>query len=188
MPEEKNKKEEKTEAGKEKKSKPENDKDNQSPKDDSNEDNEDDDEVGAENDEDEEQINLNDEDKKSQFNFIEQVLFLSINILGDLIELFDLTGVGAVFGSLVDFICGPLTLVYFWFKGAPNIIGKNAIAQAVELIPFIDLLPIRTVVTFLNMNPKYTKKFEDFIGKVTNNKELVEKVAKTVKKISNKGK
>jgi hypothetical protein len=86
-----------------------------------------------------------------RFNVAESFFLISFNLLGDILELFDLTGVGAVVGLIVDFVNGPFTVGYLFVKGVKKAVGKNAIAQAAELVPFLDLLPIRTVVITLTI-------------------------------------
>ena len=82
---------------------------------------------------------------RPRFDIIESFFLIAFNALGDIAELLDITGVGVVVGLAVDFINGPLTVMYLWIKGVPRTVGKNALAQTVELFPFIDILPIRTV-------------------------------------------
>jgi hypothetical protein len=95
-----------------------------------------------------------------RFDFIEIIFLISLCGAADALELLDLTGVGIVIGLLVDFGVGPATVMYLWLKGTSHL-GKNAIAQGIELIPVLDVLPIRTtaiILTILAVN--HPKMFE----------------------------
>jgi len=85
-----------------------------------------------------------------RFDFIEIIFLVSLCGAADALELLDLTGVGIIVGLLVDFAAGPATIIYLWLKGSSHI-GKNAIAQGVELIPGLDVLPIRTTAIILTI-------------------------------------
>jgi len=85
-----------------------------------------------------------------RFDFIEIIFLVSLCGAADAFELLDLTGVGIIVGLLVDFAAGPATVMYLWLKGTPHL-GKNAIAQGVELIPVLDVLPIRTTAIILTI-------------------------------------
>ena len=106
--------------------------------------------------------------KAPHFDFIEGFFLISINLIVDGIEWTELTGIGIILAFLVDFIIGPITILWLWFKGVP-MIGRNAVAQGVELIPGLDLLPIRTtavVLTIIATNKPKTFDKAGFVGKV----------------------
>lgn len=85
-----------------------------------------------------------------RFDFIEIIFLVSLCGAADVLELLDLTGVGIIIGFAVDFVAGPATVMYLWLKGTSHL-GKNAIAQGVELIPVLDVLPIRTTAIILTI-------------------------------------
>ena len=102
------------------------------------------------------------------FDFIEGFFLISINLIADGIKLLELTGIGIILAFLVDFIIGPITILWLWFKGVP-MVGRNAVAQGVELVPGLDLLPIRTtavVLTIMATNKPQTFDKVGFAGKV----------------------
>lgn len=174
MSEEKNKKEEKTESGEEKKSKPENDEDNQSSEDNDNKDNEDGDEVDTENDEDEDNDDSYNQQLNRQgprFNFIESYFFVALSVVGDICD-----GIW-----VTRFIFAPATIMWLYFKGV-DAVGKNVIAQLVELIPGVGWLPISTVAAVLTIwqtnNPE---SFKRTFGKAGETLEKIQKIESKIK-------
>ena len=104
-------------------------------------------------------------DDQHRFGFVEGFFLITLCAVGDAFELFDLTGIGVIVGLLVDFLVGPLITIYLFLKGTPRVVSRNAIAQAVEIIPYIDLLPIRTVVIILTiMGTNNPEKWGKYIG------------------------
>jgi len=99
-----------------------------------------------------------------RFGFVESFFLIGVNLIADILEVFfDLTGVGVVVSFAIDWIIGPSTILWLFLKGVDGVVGRNAIAQAVELVPFIDMLPVRTVailITILATN--YPDKFKTF--------------------------
>ena len=108
-------------------------------------------------------------DSRPHIGFIEGFFLISFNAIGDLLELFDLTGVGMVIGLIVDFVNGPITVGWLWFRGIP-MVSRNAIAQGIELVPGLDILPIRTtaiILTIITINhPEWMKKL-GLAGEIT---------------------
>ena len=87
---------------------------------------------------------------RPHFSFIEAFFLIAINIIADLVELLDLTGVGAIIGFVVDWIIGPTAIFWLWMKGI-DMIGRNTVAQALEFIPYVDILPIRSIAIILTI-------------------------------------
>lgn len=104
-------------------------------------------------------------DDQHRFGFVEGFFLITLCAVGDAFELFDLTGIGVIIGLVVDFLVGPLITLYLFLKGTPRVVSRNAIAQAVEIIPYLDLLPIRTVVIILTiMGTNNPEKWGKYIG------------------------
>lgn len=127
----------------------------------------------AEDEEEDEEIK-EEEEEGPRFNFIESGFLVISNLVGDILELFDLSGVGVIVGLLVDFVNGPMTVIYLWLKGVDKAVGKNALAQAAELIPLIDLLPIRTTAIILTI---IATNHPEWIEKISGHSELIGKIA-----------
>ena len=110
-------------------------------------------------------------EERHRFGFFEIVFLVSLNAIGDALEFFDLTGIGAVVGVIVDFIVGPTVTFYLFLKGTPRVLSRNAMAQGAELIPFLDILPIRTTIIILTIlatnNPERWGKFMGLAKAVT---------------------
>lgn len=110
-------------------------------------------------------------DDQHKFGFLEGFFLITINAVGDIFELFDLTGIGVIIGLVVDFIVGPLITLYLYLKGTPRVVSRNALAQAAEIVPYIDLLPMRTVVMILTIlgtnNPERWGKYIGLANAVT---------------------
>ncbi len=184
MPEEEKKKEEKPESDKEEKSKPkqeEQNKNDQNPENEDEENNEDEDsENNSENDDEYDRDEGDEEGVFDQrqlnrdgphFNFIESYFFVVLAVLGDVCD-----GIW-----VTRFIFAPATLMWLYFKGV-NAIGKNVIAQLVELIPGVGWLPISTVAAVLTIwqtnNPE---SFEKTFGKAGKALEKIQKIESKIK-------
>lgn len=129
-------------------------------------------EEGYEDDEEEEEDTSGAADTGPRFDVIESFFLISVNLLGDALELLDLTGIGVIAGVIVDFINGPLTVGYLFIKGVPRAIGKNTLAQGIEFIPGLDILPIRTTVIILTiLQTNHPGKF-GFLKKLSGKKRL----------------
>lgn len=122
-------------------------------------------------DSDKKKVDNSSENNAMHIDIIEGFFLISINVLGDLLELFDLTGFGVIVGMAVDFLVGPIVILWLWMRGIP-LVERNAIAQAVELIPGLDILPIRTVAIILTIitvnHPEWMQKL-GLGGKVVSN-------------------
>ena len=89
------------------------------------------------------------------FDHIEIFLYVSMAIIGDLTDPFWFT----------RFLFGPATIFWLWLKGVHQVISKNAIAQAVELIPGLDVLPISTVAAIMTVIAvNHPEKFQQWFG------------------------
>lgn len=118
-------------------------------------------------------------DKQHRFSFIEGFFLIAFNAIGDALELLDLTGVGVIVGFLVDALIGLPTILYLYLKGVPRVVSKNALANGVEMIPFVDILPIRTTIIILTIlatnNPEKWGKFMGIAKTVSSRKTSVKK-------------
>jgi len=94
-----------------------------------------------------------------RFGGIEIFFLIVLNLVGDLLDWLE----------FVRIIIAGVTLLWFWFKGVHSVIGRNAIAQAIEFIPVINWLPIGTafvIITVISVNnPELFDKM-GFIGSV----------------------
>ncbi len=89
------------------------------------------------------------------FDHIEIFLYVSMAVIGDLTDPFWFT----------RFLFGPATVLWLWLKGVHQVISKNAIAQAVELIPGLDVLPISTVAAIMTVIAvNHPEKFQQWFG------------------------
>ncbi|GEM_PF-6176238 len=106
-----------------------------------------------------------------RFGFVESFFLISFNLIGDALEILDITGVGAIVGFLVDFLIGLPTLLYLYLKGTPRVVSRNAIANGIELIPFLDISPTRTIVIILTIlatnNPEKWGKYMGLANAIT---------------------
>ncbi len=101
---------------------------------------------------------LRGEEYKNRFNIVEVIAWLSLAVLFDILDyFFDL--------PIADFTYTPASQVYFLLKGLPRKTQFMGLAgNAIEMIPAIDLLPIRTIdmalIFWAHWNPK------SFFGKI----------------------
>ncbi|BCX15913.1 MAG: hypothetical protein KatS3mg098_142 [Candidatus Parcubacteria bacterium] len=118
------------------------------------------------------------EENNPRFNFVEIIFLAGLNLIGDLLELLDLSGFFIFVGLIVDFFTGPITIIYLWLKGIKGVVGKNAIAQVSEFIPLIDILPVRTTAIVLTI---IATNHPEWIEKISGHSELIGKIAKKFK-------
>lgn len=90
-------------------------------------------------------------EKKHQFGLVESIFLISANLIGDAVEFFGITGVGVFLGVIVDFFITPAVLLYLFFKGTPRVLSRNALMQAAEFFPYIDIIPFRTTIIILTI-------------------------------------
>ena len=95
------------------------------------------------------------ENQGPHFDGVESFLYVSVAIVSDI-------GDGLWF---TRFFFAPATLLWLWLKGVNQVISKNAIAQAVEIIPGVDWLPISTVAAIMTIIAvNHPEKFEQWFG------------------------
>lgn len=94
-----------------------------------------------------------------RFDLVEVIFYMCLSVISDILDGFWVT----------RFFFAPVIISWLFLKGV-NGVGKNVIAQAVELIPGIDWLPITTVAAILTIwstnNPKSFNKVFGITGKV----------------------
>ena len=102
------------------------------------------------------------------FDFVDSFALISINLIADLVDLLSLTVIGTVVAWAVGGFASGLTLFWLYLKGVKGI-GRQAIAQVVDLVPFLDALPIRTTAIvftiILTNHPELMERF-GFLGTV----------------------
>ncbi len=84
----------------------------------------------------------NDKPEKPKIYFVELMFIFPILIIADVLDLLSLTGVGIVFSWLADFISA--TVITTWLVYKKRNFWFNLIANLLEFIPTVDVLPIRT--------------------------------------------
>lgn len=93
------------------------------------------------------------------FDAIESVLYVSVAIISDVLD-----GIW-----ITRFFFGPAILLWLWLKEV-KVVGKNAVAQGIELIPIIGWLPMSTVAAVLTImatnNPAVFEKYLGEAGKM----------------------
>ncbi len=136
----------------------------------------DEDEEDEDEDDEEESDEEEDENEESQisssassgprFDLIEIIFYMGISIVSDILD-----GIW-----VTRFVFAPIIIAWLFIKGV-NSVGKNIIAQAVELIPGIDWLPITTVAAILTIwstnNPESFNKTFGIAGKAMSSKKLI---------------
>lgn len=85
--------------------------------------------------------------EKSQIYLVELMFIFPILILADILDVFSLTGIGAVISWVMDLIATGVTSFWLWWKGRRA--EWNLIANLIEFIPVVDILPWRTTMMIL---------------------------------------
>lgn len=78
--------------------------------------------------------------------FIEVLIVMALILPADIIDFFDLTGIGIIVSWVFDGFAFVVMVGFLWYKGQR--VSWSVGANFLEFIPFIDLLPIR-IVTLL---------------------------------------
>ncbi len=102
------------------------------------------------------------------FDTVDVMFYMSLAVVGDV---FDGIWVTRIFFA-------PTTLLFLYFKGADQMISRNAVSQFIELIPMLGWLPISTTMAVYTIV-------------MTNHPEYLEKLGtagEVLKKMSKKGK
>ena len=114
----------------------------------------------------EKEVPMVDVPEKPQIYLVELMFIFPILIVADILDIFSLTGIGAVLSWAMDLIAAGITSLWLWWKGRRA--EWNLIANLIEFIPVVDILPWRTTMMIILL-VKDSK-----IGKQTLNK--IEKV------------
>jgi hypothetical protein len=123
------------------------------------------------------------EQDRPHFSFIEAFLFVSVSIIGDLVEYLGLTGFGLIVGFIVDWVVGPIKIFWFWMKGVDfSLIWKYTKFDGFEFIPGIEFLPIRTITTILTIVAVNKPETFEKLGVVGEVVEAVATKGKSIKK------
>jgi len=85
--------------------------------------------------------------EKSQIYLVELIFIFPILILADIFDILSLTGVGVVLSWGTDIIATGVTTLWLWWKGRRA--EWNLIANLIEFIPVVDVLPWRTTMMIL---------------------------------------
>jgi hypothetical protein len=100
-----------------------------------------------------------------RFDLVEVILYMCLSVISDILDGFWIT----------RFFFAPVIISWLFLKGVSSV-GKNVIAQAVELIPGIDWLPITTVAAILTIwstnSPESFNKTFGIAGKVLKAKKV----------------
>ena len=125
---------------------------------------EDDDEISDE-EKDEDSQDVSSASSGPRFDLIEIIFYMGLSIISDILD-----------GRWVTrFVFAPVIIAWLFIKGV-NSVGKNVIAQAVELIPGIDWLPITTVAAILTIwstnSPESFNKTFGIASKAMNSKKI----------------
>ncbi len=124
--------------------------------------------------------------------FVAFILLLPSAMLLDVIDLLDLSGVGAVVAFLVSFILGTFISFFAWVAGGKGTV-QTIIAIAgyvVELIPFIGILPVTSicvVLAYIASLPQFREKMDkaaeasQVVASAIETGKKVEKVVSTIK-------
>jgi hypothetical protein len=100
-----------------------------------------------------------------RFDLIEVVLYVGLSVISDILD-----GIW-----ITRFFFAPVILLWLFLKRV-NGVGKNVIAQAVELLPVIGWLPITTVAAIFTIwstnNPESFNKVFGIAGKVLKAKKV----------------
>lgn len=101
---------------------------------------------------------------------VEVLLLLPLVLISDLIDTLELTGVGYFIALPVDLIC--IAIVTLWLKWKRRKLRTNLIASIIDLIPFLGILPIKTIsfliIVIKDRLPQGVKKTIDKVENVAN--------------------
>lgn len=109
--------------------------------------------------------------EKPKIYLVELMFIFPILIVADIFDVFSLTGIGAVLSWAMDLVATGITTLWLLWKGRR--VEWNLTANAIEFIPVVDVLPIRTT-TFIILMILDSKR----------GKRIMSKVAEVNKKIS----
>lgn len=126
----------------------------------------------------------NDNQEKPKIYFVELIFIFPVLIVADIFDLFSLTGIGAVLSWATDMVATGVTTFWLFWKGRR--VEWNLIANLLEFIPVIDVLPIRTtmMVILLVKDSKLGKKALKRVEKVVEKAPGGKMAEKAVNKIS----
>ena len=112
-----------------------------------------------------EQEMVDSEPEKIGLIFFSVALFLSV--VGDLIDFFTVGTIGWLTGLLID---GILALIFGMSKSGRKQFKRMLVAFMAESIPFINMLPFRTIFTiwsFIKSRSKVARRMASVASKVT---------------------
>jgi len=119
----------------------------------------------------------NNEQEKPKIYFVELIFIFPILITADIMDLLSLTGIGVVLSLATDMIATGVTTFWLFWKGRR--VEWNLIANLLEFIPIVDVLPIRTTMMIIllvkdsKMGKKALKKVEKVIDKTPAGKAVM---------------
>jgi len=109
---------------------------------------------------------------KSKIYLAELMFIFPILIVADVVDIFSLTGIGAVLSWVMDLVATGVTTLWLFWKGRR--VEWNLVANAVEFIPVVDVLPIRTtmMIILLALDSKKGKKIVYKAAEIIDKKNL----------------
>jgi hypothetical protein len=102
--------------------------------------------MGQDDDKNEESLSTESQEK-SKIYLVELMFIFPILIVADILDIFSLTGIGAVLSWAMDLIAAGITSLWLWWKGRRA--EWNLIANLIEFIPVVDILPWRTTMMII---------------------------------------
>jgi hypothetical protein len=112
---------------------------------------------------DEEDVSKVDLPEKSQIYLVELMFIFPILVVADILDIFSLTGYGAVISWAMDLITTGIVGLWLWWKGRRA--EWNLIANLIEFIPVVDVLPWRTTMMIILLI-KDSKTGEKILNKI----------------------
>jgi hypothetical protein len=113
--------------------------------------------------------------EKPKIYLVELMFIFPILIVADIIDVFSLTGIGAVLSWAMDLVATGVTTLWLFWKGRR--VEWNLAGNAVEFIPVVDVLPIRTT-TFIILMILDSKRGKRIMNKVSEVNKKISSVKK----------
>jgi hypothetical protein len=130
--------------------------------------------MGQDDDKNEESLSIESQEKPKIY-LVELMFIFPILIVADIIDVFSLTGIGAVLSWAMDLVATGVTTLWLFWKGRR--VEWNLAGNAVEFIPVVDVLPIRTT-TFIILMILDSKRGKRIMNKVSEVNKKISSVKK----------
>lgn len=115
------------------------------------------------------------EQEKPKIYLVELMFIFPILIVADICDVFSLTGIGAVLSWGMGLIATGVTTLWLFWKGRR--VEWNLVGNAVEFIPVVNVLPIRTT-TFIILMVLDSKRGKRIMNKVSEVNKKVSAIKK----------